>query len=152
MKNTQLETLSVQKYLHEHIPLSAAMGVAVVNCGMNKVILSAPLQPNINHRETVFGGSASALAILSAWTLLYVRMKLELLKSRIVIQENSVAYLKPIRGEFLAVCTFSDTERWLRFKKHFEKKNRARITLNSMLEYNNEQVGSFEGKFVALGY
>jgi hypothetical protein len=54
MNNTALE-----QYLHEHIPLSAAMGVKVVQADPQCVVLTAPLAPNINHRDTVFGGSAS---------------------------------------------------------------------------------------------
>lgn len=60
----------LEKYLHGHIPLSKAMEVAVVQVQPEGVILSAPLAPNINHRDTVFGGSASAVAILAAWSLL----------------------------------------------------------------------------------
>ena len=52
----------LQRYLHEHIPLTAAMEVKVVSCGPDAAHLSAPLAPNINHRDTAFGGSASALA------------------------------------------------------------------------------------------
>ena len=56
----------IQANLYEQIPLSKAIAVQVVEVTNNSVILTAPLQPNINHRLTVFGGSASALAILSA--------------------------------------------------------------------------------------
>jgi thioesterase domain-containing protein len=59
--------IELERYLHEHIPLSHAMRVGVVTVDAGTVVLRAPLEPNINHRETVFGGSASALAILAAW-------------------------------------------------------------------------------------
>jgi thioesterase domain-containing protein len=65
----------LQAYLHERIPLSRAMEVAVREAGSDGVVLYAPLAPNINHRDTVFGGSASAVAILAAWSALYVRMR-----------------------------------------------------------------------------
>ena len=52
--------------LHAHIPLSAAMQVSVAAVDADGVTLQAPLAPNINHRDTVFGGSASAVAILAA--------------------------------------------------------------------------------------
>ena len=48
------------------MPLSQAMQVTVVEASFQQVVLTAPLAPNINHRETVFGGSASAVAILAA--------------------------------------------------------------------------------------
>jgi thioesterase domain-containing protein len=61
----------LEEYLHGHIPLSRAMQVSVRELTDELVVLGAPLAPNMNHRSTVFGGSASALAILAAWSLLY---------------------------------------------------------------------------------
>src|SRR5687768_8333506 len=100
MTETELET-----YLHVHIPLSRAMAVRVVSIADDKVILGAPLGPNINHRDTVFGGSASALAILSAWSLLHLRLTAADQPSRVVIQRNSMDYLAPIDGDFTATAT-----------------------------------------------
>ena len=51
---------AVERYLHRHIPLTAAMGVRVAAVTLQRAELRAPLAPNINHRETVFGGSAAA--------------------------------------------------------------------------------------------
>src|SRR6201999_2722323 len=90
----------VEAYLHAPIPLSADMGVRVVSCDAFGVTLVAPLAPNINHRATVFGGSASAAAILSAWTWLHWSMRQAGHSSRLVIQRNTMEYLTPIAGEF----------------------------------------------------
>jgi len=46
----------LERYLHERIPLSLAMGVEVRAAGAAGVELHAPLEPNINHRDTVFDG------------------------------------------------------------------------------------------------
>ena len=81
----------LERYLHQHIPLSKAMQVSVVEVLPAGVVLSAPLAPNINHRDTVFGGSASALAILAAWSLLHTRLSGEGIASRLVIQRNTMS-------------------------------------------------------------
>ena len=91
---------ALQTYLHQHIPLSQAMEVSVVEASALQVVLSAPLAPNINHRDTVFGGSASAVAILAAWSMLHLRLSAEELGSRLVIQRNTMDYLVPIDGCF----------------------------------------------------
>jgi thioesterase domain-containing protein len=139
----------LQRYLHDHIPLSKAMGVEVVEATDNGVTLVAPLAPNINHRETVFGGSASAVAILSAWTLMYLRLKNEQLNVRIVIQKNTMAYEHPITGTFTASATIPDTTAWRRFAETLKRKSRARFTVRSILHRDAEKVGEFEGDFVA---
>jgi thioesterase domain-containing protein len=141
----------VERYLHEHIPLSQAMGVRVVTAGPEGVTLSAPLAPNINHRETVFGGSASALAILASWTLIHLRLSAAGIRCRLVIQRNSMSYSKPILDEFAARTLPLDDEAWETFLKMYDRWQRARIRVRSVLECRGEQVGELEGDFVALG-
>ena len=80
----------LEAYLHGHIPLSAAMQVSVLAVASTGVTLRAPLAPNINHRDTVFGGSASAVAILAAWSLLHTRMRADGVSARLVIQANGI--------------------------------------------------------------
>lgn len=141
---------AIQDYLHEHIPLSKAMGVEVRKADTEGVVLSAPLAPNINHRETVFGGSASSLAILAAWTAVHFRLKQEGLTCRVVIQRNSMSYNKPIAGDFTARCDASETETWQHFVAMLKRKKIARIELSSVLEYDQQIAGRMEGAFVAI--
>jgi thioesterase domain-containing protein len=143
--------LEVERYLHEHIPLSQAMGVLVETSGPDGVTLSAPLAPNINHRETVFGGSASALAILACWTLIHLRLSAAGIRCRLVIQWNAMSYSKPILGDFSARTLPLDEESWETFLKMYDRWRRARIRVRSVLECRGEQVGELEGDFVALG-
>lgn len=141
----------IQSYLHGHIPLSAAMQVHVEVATPELVILGAPLQPNINHRDTVFGGSASALAILSAWSLLHVKLSAGGCKTRLVIQRNSMSYEQAILGYFTAHACSPGLERWEAFTRMLGRKGRARISVSSSLLYEGQEVGHFEGEFVALG-
>jgi thioesterase domain-containing protein len=126
------------------------MGVTVMEASENGVILSAPLSPNINHRETVFGGSASAVAILSAWSLLYLRLKNENMSHRIVIQRSKMIYERPITGMFTSSSDVPDPSDWFKFLTTLRRKHRARVKVNSILYGNNEKVAEFEGDFVAL--
>jgi thioesterase domain-containing protein len=141
----------LQQYLHEHIPLSKAMSVKVVSVGLDTVMLSAPLLPNINHRETVFGGSASALAILAAWCLIHTKLTSEGIVSRLVIHENTMSYDKPITGEFTAASRLQNQELWPRFKAMLHRKGKARISVEADLIYQGQVSGRFNGEFVALG-
>lgn len=147
----KLDSLAIQADLYQQIPLSKAIAVAVVEVTNKSVILTAPLQPNINHRSTVFGGSASALAILSAWTLINFRLKSEGINSRLVIQKNTMSYNRPITDNFEAVCSLKDEQVWKKFIKVLQKKHKSRITVNCLLQCNGQQVGEFSGVFVALG-
>ncbi|MDY6978277.1 MAG: YiiD C-terminal domain-containing protein [Pseudomonadota bacterium] len=117
----------LEAYLHEHIPLSKAMAVSVVGPGPENIVLSAPLAPNINHRETVFGGSASALATLAAWSLLHVRLRSEGFTSRLVIQRNMMEYDLPIDGTFTARASMEDVTQWSRFVRMLSRRGKAQV-------------------------
>ncbi len=144
------QTEALERYLHEQIPLSAAMGVRVRMAGPERVQLAAPLAPNVNHNETVFGGSAAALATLSAWTLLHVRLARAELHARLVIQRSTMEYERPVPGDFEAVCRFSDEFAWERFRATLVRRGRARLTLAAHLVYDAQRMATFEGDFVAL--
>jgi thioesterase domain-containing protein len=126
------------------------MQVEVVSASVDAIVLGAPLEPNINHRETVFGGSASALAILSAWSLLHTRLQAEQVTCQLVIQRNVMEYNLPIDGAFHAKATIACPEDWPRFLLMLSRKGRARITVSAVLEFNGSPAGRFSGEFVAL--
>jgi thioesterase domain-containing protein len=140
---------ALQDYFHEHIPLSAAMAVEVRNATPQSVCLAAPLAPNSNHHGTVFGGSASAVAVLSAWGLLHVAMLDADINASLVVQKSSMNYDLPITGEFTAEATAPAPEKWQRFISTLLKHKRARIGIHSVLDCNGQKVAEFDGDFVA---
>ena len=146
-----MNPLDLQTYLHQHIPLSQAMEVAVVEASVHQVVLSAPLAPNINHRDTVFGGSASAVAILAAWAMLHLRLSAEGLGSRLVIQRNTMDYLAPMAGTFTAVAQAPSAPGWQSFTRMLQRKGIGRIVQASVLHYQGQPAGQLEGEFVAFG-
>nr|WP_256995413.1 thioesterase domain-containing protein [Rhizobium sp. L1K21] len=140
----------MEDYLHSHIPLSAAMAIHVDDISSESVRLTAPLAPNINHRETVFGGSASAICILSAWSLLHLSLKAQGLESRVVIQSNTMDYSRPVTSQFSARSFFEEPAAWPRFIAILKRHGRARIALGAVLEADGEAAGRLHGEFVAL--
>lgn len=114
------------------------------------VILSVPLQPNINHRRTGFGGSISTLAILSAWTFVHIQLQPLSKPYRIVIQDNSVDYLQPVTSDFEARCIPPSKQDWQRFLKMLQSKGKSRIKLAVEVYAGKLLVGTFSGNYVAL--
>ncbi len=145
-----MERQELEQFLHEHIPLSKAIGIEVQESNAEHVVLSAPLIPNINHQSTVFGGSASAVAILAAWALLYVRLRQAGVQSRLVIQKNTMLYERPIADKFIASSSVGDPSAWKKFQEIFKRKRRARISVKVTIQCNGEKVGEMNGDFVAL--
>ena len=142
--------LELERYLYAHIPLSRAMAMSVVSLAEETVVLRAPLAPNINHSETVFGGSASTLAILAAWSLVYVRLRAAGSAARLVIQRHAMEYLKPMSGEFTARASLAEADGWQRFTAALARRGRGRVAVAAVLEYAGESAARFSGEFVAL--
>jgi thioesterase domain-containing protein len=145
-----MQAKDLQAFLHDRIPLSAAMGVVVRTATLETVELAAPLAPNVNHRDTAFGGSASAVAILAAWSVLYVRMRAEGLSGRIVIRRNTMSYERPITDDFVAFASAPAAKDWARLRATLARRRTARIAVRSWLECQGESVGELEGEFAVL--
>ncbi len=141
---------ALNDYLHKHIPLTKAMQARVAEHSDTSVTLTAPLAPNINHRHTVFGGSASALALLAGWALLHLRLDATDLRPRLVIRKNSVDYTRAISSDFQAISTLTDETQWPRFLDALRKKSIARIDVSVVLTCEEREVGSFSGQYVAM--
>ena len=141
---------NVEVYLRKHIPLSAGMDITVLEASPSKVSIGVPLSPNINHQSTAFGGSVAALAILTGWTLVHLRLKSEDLITHTVIQSSAVQYNRPITGTFRAVAEGVADKVWQRFIHTLAKRGKSRIRIPVNLASEGEVAASFEGAYVAI--
>ncbi len=140
----------ITSYIHDHIPLTSHLGAVVESFDGEMVSISAPLNPNLNHRNTAFGGSISALGILSGWTLLFLKLQESGIKNRLVIQKSSFDFQDPVDDDFKATCALPDTETWEKFIKTLTRHGRARITVQSRIESSSGTGGNHEGVYVAI--
>jgi len=116
---------------------------------MERVVLRAPLAPNVNHQNTVFGGSAASLATLAAWALLHIKLAKQEFQSVLVVQRSSISYDKAIASDFTAVATSPPDEVWRPFENMLQRKGRGRIAASAILMYGEQIAGRLEGEFVA---
>ncbi len=139
-----------EEFLHEKIPLSAAMGVRVVEAGHERLVLEAPLEPNQNHLGTAFGGSLNALATLAAYAMLW--LELDDTAAHLVIAESSIIFLRPVSRDLRAVCVRPEAPVLAAFKEQFSRTGKARIKVEATLEDagGSETKVRFRGTFVAL--
>jgi thioesterase domain-containing protein len=138
----------IQELLHSKIPITRSMGVRVEEYDGKRLVLSAPLEANINHLGTAFGGSLHAVSVLSGYGLLWLELKDT--KSHIVIRKSSISYKRPVRGEIRAICVRPDEEALEEFKQTFHQKGKARISLAATIEDQGITCVRFEGIFVAM--
>lgn len=145
-----LSASELEAYLHDRIPLTRAMAVEVRAAGSDGVELYAPLAPNINHRATVFGGSASAVAIAAAWSALHVRMRAAGIDARLVIRRNTMSYERPITAGFTASAAPPAGEAWAKLVATAGRGRPARVNIVAHLHCEGQPVGELHGEFAVL--
>ncbi|MDF2577307.1 MAG: hypothetical protein K0S74_791 [Chlamydiales bacterium] len=140
----------LELYLHKNIPLSTALGVEVSHISMEKLILRAPIGPNLNHKKTAFGGSLHAVTTLACWSLLYYWLYLEKLSCEIVISHSEIDYLQPIKEDFCAECHAPKSADWAKFVHCLNRKGKARIQLAATIQQQEKLAVDYIGSFVAI--
>lgn len=138
----------LQDILHSEIPLTEEIGITVSEFTGDSLTLSAPLENNLNHKNTAFGGSLYSVSVLSGWGLLTLLLKEHDLTGDIVIQESNTQFLKPVEFDLSAKCAFESDEQKERFLKMFKRKGIARIELTSRVMHENEVHVVFKGSYV----
>jgi thioesterase domain-containing protein len=145
-----LSARDLEAYLHERIPLTRAMAVEVRAASSAGVELHAPLAPNINHRDTVFGGSASAVAIVAAWSALHVSMRAAGFDVRLVIRRNTMSYERPITAGFTAMAAPPTGDAWHKLVATVQRGRPARVRVGARLYCEGQLVGELDGEFAVL--
>ena len=150
MIQPQMTPQALEALLAEKIPVANFMQVQVLEIQPDKLTLKAPLAPNLNVHDTMFGGSATAIGLIAAWSLFSTRLANAGIKATVVAHKNSSVYLKPIDDELLAEATLAQDESWQNFLDRFNEKGRARLNLHTRLLCHGELTGEVEAVFVAI--
>jgi thioesterase domain-containing protein len=147
---TATAAAALERSLHERIPLSQALGLRVSSATPEAVTVRAPLAPNVNHSGTVFGGSAVAVAVLAAWSLVEVRLDAAGMTGRIVVRRSEMDFLRPIVAEFDATAGAPDDEGWSRLLATLRRGRMGRIAVSTVLTCGGETVGELLAEFAVL--
>lgn len=145
-----MDKIEFEKYLHEHIPVTKAMGFSVEEYSLGRIKIKAPFKENINHRLSVFGGSISSILIMAGWA--YVRKIMERIDpdSIIVIHKNTVNYHLPIISGFTAEVKKVNKKHIDTFIEMYEKYGKGRINIESEIDGHQQILADFKGTFVVL--
>lgn len=141
---------AVTRYLHSEIPLSQQMGVRVEAVEPGRVRLAAPLEPNLNHKSTAFGGSISALAILAGWALVHTRSLSASLEGDIVIRSNEIAYLAAATGQLGAEAVLADEPAWTKWEARLSRRRTARIDVDIVVVSAGRTCARMRAEYVAI--
>jgi len=145
------DTEYLQAVLHHDIPLTRDMGLRVLDWREQQLSLQLPLDPNVNHKSTMFGGSLYCGAVLAGWGWLHLRLKEEgITDGHIVIHEGQIRYPLPVTGDATAICPPPDGAVWQKFVTMYRRYGRARLTLETRIinQGSEDDAVTFTGQYV----
>lgn len=138
----------LDRTLQDEIPLTRAIGIHPA-WEDGALVLAAPLAPNVNHKDTAFAGSLASVATLAGWSFLWLVLRREELVGKIVIQDCSVRYLRPVTAEIQARCAGPEPSTMQSFVTTFRKRGRARIQLRAEIREEGQLAVELVGRYVA---
>lgn len=141
----------LESLLHSDIPLTRQMGLQVLDWQQHCLRLQLPLEANVNHKSTMFGGSLYCGAVLAGWGWLHLRLKEEGVEDgHIVIQEGQISYPLPVTGDAIAICPSPSPAVWKKFLAMYQRYGRARLTLQTRVVNagSDEEAVTFSGQYV----
>jgi thioesterase domain-containing protein len=97
----------LQQIWHSEIPISAAMGIEVVEFANDRLLVRAPLAPNVNVHGTAFAGSLYAVAALCGWGMTWLQLRRRDVDASIVIADGHIHYAAPVNATIEAACEFT---------------------------------------------
>ena len=141
----------LEAFLHEKIPLTKAMGLHVAESNAKRLVLEAPLDKNINHLGTAFGGSLHALPTLACYAGLWTLLREAGIDGHVVVKRSQAFYRAPVAGTLRAICLRPPAALVKEFIEDLQRHKKARMEMTSIVEgTDGKPAVEFSGSFVAV--
>ncbi len=139
---------ALQTMLYTTYPITVALGLTVAAYDGHCLHLAAPLLPNINDKETVFAGSLGALLMLAGWSLLHLTLDDLECPVTIVLQDSTLCYRLPVKGDFAACSSLPEQATMARARRMLQLKGKARVTIQAEIRQADRVAVTFSGRYV----
>jgi len=128
---------NLQAFLYQEIPLTKDMGLEMREFSSELLLASAPLDENINDKGSVFGGSSSALMIITAWSLIKLNCQKYGITSDIVIHKNETTWNKALYDKPIIKASFKKEYNFNNIKTALKRSKLQRI--ECIIELQDEE-------------
>ncbi|MGQ0697799.1 MAG: YiiD C-terminal domain-containing protein [Panacagrimonas sp.] len=139
----------LNRYLHEHIPLSRHMQMRAVLLEPGRIQVHLPLQPNTNPHGTVFGGALTALGLASGWMLLHVGFVDAGVEAKLLGKRSEIDFVAPGTGDCVAeaLCQPAELDRLI---ARYRERGHVRLALQTIIRTNQIEVARHNGVYTAI--
>jgi thioesterase domain-containing protein len=139
-------TSQLEQIWHTEIPISAAMQIRIESFRDDVLELHAALAPNVNVHGTAFAGSLYAVAALTGWGLVWLKLKEHRLEGHIVIAEGAIRYERPVAEDIVARARF-DSALHAPALARLRDSRRCRLSLTCAIVTTAGSAATFTGEY-----
>jgi len=139
----------VREKLREQVPLLRHLGVTVSEYGDLRVVVVAPLEPNLNTHGTAFAGSLYCVGVMTGWSLAHLSLMDAGYQPSVVLAKAEVVYKRPVTHDIKA-STFVDKETFDTFLSDFKEKGKARLKVDVSIFCDGEEAVCLKAEYVAF--
>jgi thioesterase domain-containing protein len=118
---------SLLRFIRDEIPLARAMDLELLAHDDDRLVLHAPLAPNVNDKGCAFGGSLVSLMTLAGWGLVELALRRRNQDCDVFVGESTVRYLQPVWTDFQAEARLAPGADWAAFFDTLQARGKARI-------------------------
>ncbi|HRQ65238.1 MAG TPA: YiiD C-terminal domain-containing protein [Xanthomonadaceae bacterium] len=146
-----MNAAALEAFILEHIPLTRAISLRVLDADAESLTLGAPLGPNVNDKGCAFGGSLASLLTLAGWGLVRLRLGEAADDSEIYVQDSVLRYSAPVWSDLRVRARLAEGESWQHFRQAFASRGRARVQLiaTALLD-DGSAATTLEARFAAF--
>ena len=137
----------LEQKIRAAIPLSDAMQFSIDRLELDRIQVSAPLEPNVNIHGTGFAGSIYAVAVLSGWALCRHIMETLEMDGDLVVAKAEIAYRAPVTSAMECSC-YVDTEARENFVEGFTQLGKGKLELK--VEVGDRPHAILQATYIAL--
>jgi thioesterase domain-containing protein len=141
---------TLERFILDGIPLARAMEARIAGCDGERLVMTAPLQPNINDKGCAFGGSLASLMTLACWALVEANLRSRGEDCDLFVGDSSIRYLDPVWDDLRAEASLAGGSDWAVFFRTLAARGRARADLTCLVPGTGDKpAASLVARFVA---
>ena len=139
------------QFLKAHLPIAESLGVSLHSYTASSLALQVPLQPNINDKATVYGGSLYCACLMACWGTVYLKaIEHGIEEPNIVVTQGEIKYYGPVDNDFIATCDIENAEEFEGFVQKFLDTGKSKISLHSYVHINGKDAVKFSGSYALI--
>ena len=136
------------EYLRQHVPLTRQIDISAGRHCEQWFELCAPLTPNLNDKQTAFGGTLATLCTLSGWCIVSHICREAGFKVDIAVTESHIRYHRAVTMDPVAAhAFFPDPLTQQAFFQALREHGKARIEVSARIGSGEKKAVSFHSEY-----